>query len=357
MAKASSSSGERTEYEWERLPDMPVGRCFTVGAYHEGKLYVIGGCDKFGHAVNTAMVYDFASRQWNSLPDMPRNRAAVTTAVIRDNKIIIVGGVDEKQVPVSAVDAYDIERARWEELPPLPLGVVGPVIELFNDELYVIGGTDKKECNQSVKFDFDKMEWFPLPEKPTACYACKGYLYNSKLYVIGGRNSQQHPCQECEAYDFATQQWEKKASMLSIRVFYNVVGIKDEIYVLGGLVPMVGVCKVVEKYNIKEDSWSRARDLPDIRSDGASGVVGGRIIVAGGLGTEKLTAMDLTESFYHKGKRFHHLPSLSVARSSMSSLVFDGKLAAMNGIGEGGAQPVIEILKVKPKATTKDKHT
>ena len=42
MAKASSSSGERTEYEWERLPDMPVGRCFTVGAYHEGKLYVIG---------------------------------------------------------------------------------------------------------------------------------------------------------------------------------------------------------------------------------------------------------------------------------------------------------------------------
>ena len=29
-------------YRWERLPDMPTGRVYSVGGYNEGKLYVLG---------------------------------------------------------------------------------------------------------------------------------------------------------------------------------------------------------------------------------------------------------------------------------------------------------------------------
>ena len=29
-------------YQWERLPDMAHARCYTTGAYHQGKLYVLG---------------------------------------------------------------------------------------------------------------------------------------------------------------------------------------------------------------------------------------------------------------------------------------------------------------------------
>ena len=29
-------------YVWERLPDMVHARCYTTGAYHQGKLYVLG---------------------------------------------------------------------------------------------------------------------------------------------------------------------------------------------------------------------------------------------------------------------------------------------------------------------------
>lgn len=39
-----ASSGETVldEYEWERLPDMATVRCYTVGAYHLNKLYILG---------------------------------------------------------------------------------------------------------------------------------------------------------------------------------------------------------------------------------------------------------------------------------------------------------------------------
>lgn len=38
----AASSALLDIFEWERLPDMPTKRCFTAGAYHERKLYVLG---------------------------------------------------------------------------------------------------------------------------------------------------------------------------------------------------------------------------------------------------------------------------------------------------------------------------
>ena len=37
-------------YEWEKLPNMPTKRCYTVGAHHQDKLYVLG---KVGWGSNT----------------------------------------------------------------------------------------------------------------------------------------------------------------------------------------------------------------------------------------------------------------------------------------------------------------
>ena len=375
-----SSVAELDQYQWERLPDMSSPRCYTVGAYHEGKLYSIGrwagqrcasshdlpphihthacihththtnsgGCDIKGTAVNVAEVYDFATKKWSFLPEMPTKRAASTGAIVRENKIIVIGGVNHKQVPIAAVDCFNIATQKWEHFPPLPIGVVGPFVKLIDDMIYVIGGTDKKGCNQSVVFDFDRDEWLPLPSKPTACYSCGGYLFERKLYIVGGRDGQT-PVKACEVFDLETKQWETLAPMTSIRVFYSVVGYKDSIFVIGGLVPMVGICKIAESYSIRENKWTRIKDLIQIRSDSAHGIVGGRVVVAGGLGGETLRAMDTAECIHPKGNRFKKLPNLSKERSSVTSLSFEGKLAIMNGVGEGGVQPIVEILSVKDK--------
>ena len=299
-----------------------------------------------GHPINTAEVYDFSSKVWSPLPDLPRNRAACPRAIVRENKIYLVGGVTDKQKPVPQVDYFDIEKQKWEQIPRLPIGVVGPYVELIEDKIYSIAGTDKKGCNQSVAFDFDRQEWVPLPEKPTACYSCGGYFYDRKLYIVGGRDGK-NPIQAIEAFDIDTQEWEKLTPMGSVRVFYSIVGIEDEIYVIGGLVPMMGVCKVVERYSIHDNMWSRIADLKEIRSDSGYGIVGKRIVVMGGLGGEKLRGMMTGECIKYGGKKFSSLPPLSKERSSLSSLMFEGKLAVMNGVGENGIQSMVEVLSVK----------
>lgn len=297
-------------------------------------------------------MYDFTTRTWTPLPNIPSRRASCNTAVVHRDKIYLIGGLNEKQRPQAAVDVFNIERRQWEEdFPKLPIGVVGPFILKIEDRIYVIGGTNKKEpaCNQSLYIDLDDTEkvWNPLPPKPTTCYACGGYLRNNKIYVVGGRDGQT-PVKAVEVYDIETMQWEELAPIPSIRVFYSVMGVQDEIFILGGLVPMVGICKIAEKYNIVKNKWTRLQhDMLEIRSDASYGVIGGRFIMAGGLGGQKLQAMDTVECISPRGKRFHRLPNLSKARSSMSFVVFDGKLVTMNGVGDGGIQKIVEVLSVR----------
>ena len=53
MAKGSGgSSGVLEDYAWERLPDMPTPRCYSVAAYHDGNIYVMGESRVNAHNVN-----------------------------------------------------------------------------------------------------------------------------------------------------------------------------------------------------------------------------------------------------------------------------------------------------------------
>lgn len=302
-----------------------------------------GGCDPEGKATNVAEVYNFTTKLWHQLPNMPTCRAACTGMVFHEKKIILIGGLDEKQVPLAAVDVFDIEKETWEQYPPLPKGVVGPYIIKIKDKIYVFGGTDKKDANQSVVFDLDRNEWSPLPKMPTRRYSVGGYLYNNKVYIVGGRDGK-NPRPACEAFDLETQQWEKLTDMHSCRVFYNVVGHKDYIYVLGGLVPMVGLSKMVERYSIKEDKWTRLSDLNLPRSDGSVGVVGDKVILAAGLGMVKNEAKVMTDVLAFKGDSMKKIASMPQGRSSPSTTVFDGKLAVIGGVGEGGPKKTVYIL-------------
>ena len=316
-------------------------------------MFISGGCDKQGQPITRAEVFDFDSRKWNRLPDLPTPRAAAGNngCIVRNNKLIIVGGVTTGQKPLDRVDCYDITSNKWEHFLSLPIGVVGAYVQMVDDKIYCLGGTDKKGCNQSVVYNFISNQWDQLPPKPHPSYSSGGYLYDRKLFMVGGRNGPD-PVKAVEAFDLDTQQWEELSSMNSVRVFYSVVGIKNEIFVIGGLIPLVGISKIVEKYDIDQDMWCRIKDLTEMRSDSAYGVVGEHVVVMGGLGgaEDKPTFMKNGECFAHKGTVAQRLPSMAFPRASLSTIAFEGKLAVVGGMGEHGErgpQNAVEILKVK----------
>ena len=301
-----------------------------------------------GKALNVAEVYDFSTKTWHQLPNMPTCRAACSQLVFHENKMIVIGGVDENQTPLASVDCFDIERETWEQLPPLPVGVTGPYITKVDEKIYCIGGTDKKGINQSVMFDFDRNEWKELPPMKTRRYACGGYVYENRIYIVGGREVKD-PILSTEVFDLETNEWTELKPMTSIRVFYNVIGHKDCIYVVGGLVPMVGLSKIVERYDIKTNQWTRIQDLRGAQSDGSIGVVGDRVVYAAGLGMpsgagEMPNCMHYAYALTHGKDAFERLPNMRTKRASTSTALFDGKMAVICGVGDGRPQKVVEIL-------------
>ncbi|KAL5515241.1 hypothetical protein EMCRGX_G000380 [Ephydatia muelleri] len=346
-------------YKWERFPNIPTPRCFSTATQFEGKVYVFGGCDPQGAAIDIAEVYDLATKTWSLLPSMPTKRAAASKVAVVRKRLVVIGGVDPKQAPLAAVDAFDPYQQKWERLPPLPIGVVGPCVQVVEEKIYVLGGTDKKGCNQSVVFDFDSNEWRHLPPKPTPSYSSGAYHHGNKIYVVGGRGgaNAQEPIKACDAFDLEVQQWEELAPMATVRVFYNFVGYGDFFYVIGGLVPMVGVCKIVERYSIKENKWLRIQDLIMPRSDCVCALIGNRIVIAGGLGGElpNIGSLAHAEAMNPRDKRktWVEIPSMSKPRTSMCYFSFDDKLFTISGAGEGGAQQLVEVLSVE-KAESKE---
>ena len=277
---------------------------------------------------------------------MPTRRAACTGVVFHEDKMIIIGGVDENQTPVAAVDCFNTVKETWEQLAPLPVGVVGPYVVKVDEKIYCLGGTDKKEANQSVVYDLDKAEWVELPKMATKRYACGGYLYENKVYLVGGRDVKD-PIKSTEVFDLETQQWETLEPMGSVRVFYNIMGINDSIYVIGGLIPMMGLTKIVEKYDIKKNKWTRLRDLPISRSDGSIGVVGGRVVVAAGLSgdtPQQMRCLNIVDSFTPGTDEYCRITNMRSERASTSTVLFEGKMAVVGGAGKGGPQKTVEIL-------------
>jgi N-acetylneuraminic acid mutarotase len=270
--------------------------------------------------------------------------------VFHENQIIVIGGVDENQTPIAAVDCFNIDKETWEQLAPLPVGVTGPYITKIDSRIYCLGGTDKKDVNQSLYYDLDLSEWKDLPPLNKERYACGGYVHDKKIYVVGGRKFKD-PIQSVEVLDLETHQWTELASMTSIRVFYNIMGNGDFIYVVGGFVPMVGLSKIVERYDIKKNEWTRLKDLRVPQSDGSIGVVGGRVVFTAGLGMT-LNAdpksppcpLNYTYAITNGSDTFERIPNMKTKRASTATCLFDGKMAVVCGAGNGGPQTVIEIL-------------
>jgi N-acetylneuraminic acid mutarotase len=124
-------------------------------------------------------------------------------------------------------------------------------------------------------------------------------VVNGKIYAIGGRvNLSADPLGVNEEYDPATDTWTNKSSMPTPRADFGAAVYNNKIYAIGGRLLKVftwdqsvvtsskwvysGAC---EAYDPATDSWERLTDMPSKRDGVLAAVVGDKIyLVDGGSG-------------------------------------------------------------------------
>ena len=204
-------------------------------------------------------------------------RTEVTATTIGDN-IYVIGGVDKPGNALDTVEVYNIKNDSWKKVAPLPQPLHHSAASSFNGKVYVIGGSSSSGVNwipTNKLFIYDSIvdKWIEGKPMPTARGAVTANFVNGILYVIGGYGSSQI-VDVNEAYDPLSNEWTSKKPIPTPRHHAASAVVDNQLFVIGGtrigFYPIVNT-DIAERYDPKEDKWITLEPMPSKRS-GSSAV-------------------------------------------------------------------------------------
>ncbi|XP_065269292.1 kelch-like protein 41 [Emys orbicularis] len=205
------------------------------------------------------------------------------------------------------------------------------------NQVYVVGGLYVDEENkdqplQSYFFQLDSIagEWIGLPPLPSArCLFGLGESDN-KLYVIAGKDLQtEESLDSVLCYDPVAVKW-SEAKKLPLKVYgHATISHNGMIYCLGGKTDDKKCTNRVFIYNPKKGDWRDLAPMKVARSMFAVAVHKGKIVIAGGVTEEGLSAS--VEAFDLTTNKWEVMPEFPQERSSISLVNLNGSLYAIGG--------------------------
>lgn len=107
----------------------------------DGSIYVAGGFDDQGRALDSAEVLHLPTRTWRALPSMRVARYAHTSTVLADGRLMVIGGWGANGQALASVEIFNPATGVWLAGPEFPLPVHGHSAALLSDgQMLVAGG-------------------------------------------------------------------------------------------------------------------------------------------------------------------------------------------------------------------------
>jgi RHS repeat-associated protein len=231
----------------------------------------------------------------------------------------------------------------WSSRAEMATPRYAPAGVAFGGLSYVFGGCNAPPCGEAYTptvevYDPAQDVWSPRAPMPTARHAAQAATIDGTIYVVGGLGVASlgglplgTPI--VEAYDPASDSWTTRASMHIGRMSPAIGVIGSEIYVAGGhCCDSHGVIPpdFVESYDPATNTWTTRGPTPIDRFAPASGVIGGKLYVAGGLAPDR-TLLDRLDVYDPATDSWTSLRRMPSALEGPGAEVVDGKLFVFGG--------------------------
>jgi N-acetylneuraminic acid mutarotase len=311
LSFSASAPSAFAQAKWEKLAPFPEPAEEILGAAAGGKMYVFAGLIPFWKPKGLVYEYDPATDRWTKKKPMalPSHHVAFTEF---HGKIYAFGGFvypttgPAAWTPIDNAWEYDPAADTWKALAPMPSKRGSPVAVAVGDKIYVIGGvgllpgsteiamgftTPQASVGTVEEYDPETNTWRERSPMPTPRNHTTAGAVNGKIYVIGGRVgaafiSEATDVSVVEEYDPAADKWSAPRSrMPTARSALGSGVLNGRIYVAGGEFQdphMMATFRAVEAYDPASDSWSIMPSMPVSRHGLAAGVIGNRLILVGG---------------------------------------------------------------------------
>jgi N-acetylneuraminic acid mutarotase len=240
---------------WRTKEPMPTPRSGCAVAAYQGKIYVIGGTVGVTTALvseftGSVEVYDPVTDTWETKTPMPTPRADLRASVA-DGKIYLIGGKerwgdDPLYHELDVNEVYDPISDSWTTASPMPVPVFGYASAVVSGKIYVFGGARQLRtgfndltCVGSTQvYDVKNNTWttkasLPAPLSFAVADDTCGLTAPQRIYVVGGFDQSDYS-DAVHVYDVDRDRWGSGAAMPTSRGYLAMAVVDDVLYAIGG---------------------------------------------------------------------------------------------------------------------------
>ncbi|XP_048876628.1 kelch-like protein 41b [Brienomyrus brachyistius] len=218
---------------------------------------------------------------------IPRNHVSLTS---KKNHLYILGGlfVDEenKETPLQCY-FYQLDSlaSDWIALPPMPSPRCLFGMGEYGNLIFAVAGKDL-QTNESLDsvmcYDTEKMKWTETKKLPLRIHGHAVVSQNGLLYCIGGKTDDNKAINKMFAYNHKQSEWRELAAMKTPRAMFGAVVHNGKIVVAGG-VNEDGLTATSEVYDFGTNKWIPFTEFPQERSSVNLVSSGGSLYAVGGF--------------------------------------------------------------------------
>ncbi|XP_029936049.1 kelch-like protein 41a [Myripristis murdjan] len=239
---------------------------------------------------NAAVAYDGVENECflaAMAEQIPRNHVSL---VSKKNNLYVLGGLfvdeDDKETPLQCY-FYQLDTlgSEWRALPPMPSPRCLFAMGEFENLMFAVAGKDlqSNESHDSVMcYDTEKMKWTETKKLPLKIHGHCVVSENGLVYCIGGKTDDNKATNKMFAYNHKKSEWKEVASMKTPRSMFGAVIHKGKIIVAGG-VNEDGLTAACEAYDFGTNKWSPFTEFPQERSSVNLVSCGGLLFAIGGF--------------------------------------------------------------------------
>ena len=279
------------DISWSEISPMPVSRGLSQAVVLNDKIYVIGGMIEGNELpTNTVDVYDPLSDTWErNIPRMKHPRIYHSANVV-NGKIYVMGGCERcwGEIVTKSVEVYDPLTNEWTSIGNMPEAKGGFGTVVIDNKIYTFGGTlfrDDYVYNSVHVFDPSNNSWEKLSDMPYPREFMAAATHKGKAYLMGGISGPPwEALQTITAYDPVLDKWTENGTSMTPRYYAPGCCINNEMifFVCGtSSCSMGGMC-LVEAYSPGLDKSYKGTSMNYMRIVPSLCEYGNKLYVFGG---------------------------------------------------------------------------
>jgi N-acetylneuraminic acid mutarotase len=262
-----------------------------------------------------------------------------------ENRLFMVGGKNSGGY-LAAVRSYSAESDSWSSHAPLPtVPVENPAVVAHEGQLYLFGGSTAPfsgAVSSVGRYDPATDVWTPLHPMPTPRGGATAQVLDGRIFVVGGMDDTGFSLDTVEVYDPVTDSWSSAPPLLVRRDNPASAVVGGALYLFGGRTRnsngsvVDGALKSVEVLVPSLGVWQLRAEMPTGRRALVSGVIGGRIVAAGGESTTG-GVVSAVEEYDPATDLWRALSRMPAPRHGMAFGVLGNRLHLVGGGVSAGA--------------------